>query len=677
MLSLSLATAWQRAAKPEKAKEALVRLKRAHPTAEVVVAGKPVKLFASESQALAWLRNALGPQRSPHAVEAEQWAMFRGDESRNAQSAGSQPLLNVRWRQRTADDRSVENFVIKARRDYLNQEIVALPSCHPLAVDDVVLMRTAFAVQAVDFHNGKLIWRYPSTDDSFEQFLKVGGLPQQSQSMQLFSGLDQRMWEDSVFGTLSSDGDQVYYVEDLGLGLNGSPLTTVLPNGRRMPVNVRNTNHLAARELRTQGKLKWQVGGVTGEDEPKLAGAFFLGPPLPLLGHLYALAEMKGQEIRLVVLSAKTGAVEWSQQLAVVEAPITQDPNRRNAGAVPSFADGVLVCPTSAGAVVAIDLTTRSLLWGYQYPRVQSPMPDRFNAVRFAIYPGTERRTNEHWIDGSVTLCDGRVLITPVESDQLYCLDLVDGKELWKQNRGNHLYVASADRDRVVLVGRGAVSAVKLTDGEKAWPDIELPQGAMPSGRGFASGNYYYLPLTTAEVAKVNLQKGSIESRARSRSGNIPGNLVSYHGSILSQGVDYLDSYYQLDALKTQVAKTLKDAPDDPKALASLAEVKLDEGSLGEAVELFRRSYSLKNDDTTREQLVESLLEGLRVDFAGYRATLGELDGLIEQREHRLTYLRLLALGLQSAGEVLPAFETYLKLVDTDAPKRWRSSMTS
>lgn len=123
--------------------------------------------------------------------------------------------------------------------------------------------------------------------------------------------------------------------------------------------------------MKTEGKLKWEVGGNTGEDDPKLAGAFFLGPPLPLLGRLYVLAEMKGQEIRLLVLSAKTGQLEWSQQLAVVEQNILQDPFRRAAGAMPSFADGVLVCPTAAGAIVALDLTTRSLLWGYQYPRDQ------------------------------------------------------------------------------------------------------------------------------------------------------------------------------------------------------------------------------------------------------------------------------------------------------------------
>jgi hypothetical protein len=308
------------------------------------------------------------------------------------------------------------------------------------------------------------------------------------------------------------------------------------------------------------------------------------------------------------------------------------------------------------------------LLWGYQYPRVQQYPIDRFAAVRPAIYAGTERRGSEHWADGSVTICDGRALVTPIETDQLYCLDLSDGKELWKQSQGNSLYVGCVHRGHVILVGRNTVSAVRLSDGEKAWADLELPGGSMPSGRGFYSGDYYYLPLTTAEVAKIDLGSGQIAQRSRSRSGNIPGNLVGYRGSIISQGVDHLDAYFQIDALKEQIAKTLKDHPDDPKALAALGEVKLDQGSLTEAVGLFRRSYRLKSDDTTREQLVESLLEALRVDFTANRASLDELDGLIEQPRHRLAFLRLKALGLQASGEIEPSFATYLKLVDQDAP---------
>ncbi len=417
--------------------------------------------------------------------------MLRGNESRTGASDASEPLLNVRWRQRTTDDRLVENFVAKVRQDYLSQDIVAIPSFHPLAVDDVVLMRTTFAVQAVDFKTGKLVWRYAEADDSLEQFLKVGNTPKPGRNAQILSGLDQRVWEDAVYGTLSSDGANVYYIQELGLGAGGTPLRTVLPNGRQVMVNSRSTNRLAARELATQGKLKWEVGGADGGDEPKLAGAFFLGSPLPLLGQLFALAEIRGQEIRLVVLSPATGELAWSQQLAVVDPPVTNDSYRRNAGATPSFADGILVCPTSAGAVVAVDLATRSLVWGYQYPRFQQETPDRFNAVRFAIYPGSERHANEHWVDATITIAEGCALVTPIESDQIYCLELASGKELWKRDRGDSLYVACVHDGRVVLVGREKVSALKLSSGEPAWSGIELPAGSLPSGRGYYNGKDY------------------------------------------------------------------------------------------------------------------------------------------------------------------------------------------
>ena len=94
------------------------------------------------------------------------------------------------------------------------------------------------------------------------------------------------------------------------------------------------------------------------------AETFFLGPPLPLMGQLYALGETNG-EIRLLALEADTGKLLWSQQLAAAEQNVMADSQRRWAGASPSYADGVLVCPTAAGAVVGVDLATRSLVWGY------------------------------------------------------------------------------------------------------------------------------------------------------------------------------------------------------------------------------------------------------------------------------------------------------------------------
>ena len=307
-----------------------------------------------------------------------------------------------------------------------------------------------------------------------------------------------------------------------------------------MPL-AKTYNRLAARELKTEGKLKWEVGGPGGEDEPKLAEAFFLGPPLPLQGRLYVLAEMKGQEIRLVALSAKTGKLDWSQQLCRVEQNIAQDPERRAGGASPSFADGVLVCPTSAGAVVAVDLTSRSLLWGYQYPRGQQLGINRVNAMRMPVFAGADRRTGDRWVDGMVTIADGRVLLTPVESDQILCLNLIDGEVKWKFDRESNLYVACVDAGHVILVGRNLVTAYSLTEMDaktskpkQVW-SFELPAGAMPSGRGFYSGHRYFLPLSSAEVAEVDLTGGAIVSRARSRLGAVPGNLICHRGEIVSQ----------------------------------------------------------------------------------------------------------------------------------------------
>ncbi len=667
-LSLSLAVCWMRAGKPDEARQTLGEFRRRYLSAQISLKGQPVKLFAGAEQALPWLAQHFGRQPLVAPVEADQWVVFRGDESRNAPSSGGQPLLSLRWRQRTCDDSAIEQFVAKLQHDYLSQDMAALPSMHPLAVADVVLMRTAFALEAVDFATGKLVWRYSTGDESLEQFLRAMGSQQANNAMsQLLSGLDTRMWNDLTYGTLASDGRQVYSVEELDLSGLGSDVWTVLPNGhRRNSVNTRDTNRLAARELRTQGKLKWSVGGVTGEDEPKLAGVFFLGPPLPLMGYLYALAEVKGQEIRLVALSPETGALEWSQQLAVVDPPISFDEVRRTSGATPSFADGVLVCPTAAGAVVGIDLSTRSLLWGYQYPRLNLAVAPRFN-VRGTSYVNPERRSGDHWADTAITIAGGHVLVTPTETDEIYCLNLADGKELWKQDRGTHLYVACVHDGKAYLVGQNSMSVVNLADGTRKG-QIPFPEGALPSGRGFYSGHYYYLPLSTAEVAKVNLDAGRVEDTARSRSGSIPGNLICYRDSIISQGADYLDAYYQLDALKDRIEQTLAEKPDDPQALAALGEIKLDEKELGSAVDLFRRSYALEADPATRVQLVEGLLAGLRSDFAAYRQSLDELEQLIQQPRHRIEFLRFKAAGLQLSGEVMPAFETYLQLVDEQAP---------
>src|SRR4029079_2689733 len=160
---------------------------------------------------------------------------------------------------------------------------------------------------------------------------------------------------------------------------------------------------------------------------------------------LYALAEFAG-EIRLVCLDARTGGLDWKQHLAVfTEEPyhITWDRSRRMAGASPSLADGILVCPTSAGAVVAVDLATRTLRWGYQYARHDIVnMMQRGGGFRGPMMQMPNPTPGGNWLDATVTIADGCVILTPPESKQLHCLDLLTGKAKWSPiSRDNMLLV--------------------------------------------------------------------------------------------------------------------------------------------------------------------------------------------------------------------------------------------
>ncbi len=120
------------------------------------------------------------------------------------------------------------------------------------------------------------------------------------------------MWEDTTYSTLSSDGDSVFEVEEASRHFRQPPVQQrrfLRANGMIGGVADNPNNKLAAYDLHTQGKIVWKIGGENKKDhevEPQLNGAFFLGPPLPLLGRLYVMAEIKG-EIRLVVIDSKIG----------------------------------------------------------------------------------------------------------------------------------------------------------------------------------------------------------------------------------------------------------------------------------------------------------------------------------------------------------------------------------
>ncbi|HEX7448902.1 MAG TPA: PQQ-binding-like beta-propeller repeat protein, partial [Pirellulales bacterium] len=687
-LSLNLALAWARAGRAEQAVGLLKSLNRRMPDATFRVAGGERKGFASDAQALSWLTEVAPPGEVE--LDAAQWSMYRGSPSRNAPSAGSSPLLNRRWSVPVADHPRVEELLGKLAQDHLEQSSRLLPGLHPLAVRDYVFMRSLTGLVGVDFHTGKRIWVENEKEQQTNSLVDALAQPPGSRgSAALANWLERRVWDSAIYGTLASDGEMIYCIDEPDQGSFTDESAAIEQQmHRQMLFNPRpftrssagqGHNRLVAYEIASQGKLAGEIDTRPGEIAHALSGGFFLGPPLPLGGHLYVLAEIKG-EIRLFVLDPKklrgdnepdqdNVAIEWSQQLVVLDPVVFEEPLRRLAGATPSFSDGILVCPTSAGAVVAVDLTTRSLLWGYQYPRAIDVYNNRL-MIRFPGMQATgEPAEDDRWADASVTIADGNVLLSPLESSEIFCLSLTDGALRWHRPRDDGLYIACVYDGKVVIVGSRSVKALKLSDGEPAWPSsLALPaggaSGSTPSGRGFYNHNRYYLPLSSAEVVAIDLDQGQIVARSRSRTGTVPGNLICYQGAVISQGVDHVESFYQLDELRQQVAATLSNSPDDAEALARQGELLLDEGKFDEAVTELRRSYERKPDPRTRELLVDGMLESLRLDFARHRGLVDEIERLADQPAEHAKLARLLAGGLQQTGEVAAAFDAYLRMVD-------------
>ena len=572
-----MASGWLEAGMPDEARRALVALKGRRPKSPLTVGGRQVAWFEADADAVAWLTRLIGPQWTVKAGAADRWLMFRGDAARNVAAAGSAPLFSLCWRIPTLTDlerpSAADERMRQLRQIYQEQGSVILSGLHPLVVDDVVLMRDVRTLWAIDFETGKRRWYVPA-DDPLEALSKRDG---NNDPWQQVTMLAPRLWEDGTYGTLSSDGRCVFSIEDVALenDNNGNMPFGWGGMGRGSNANQGPCNRLAAHDIRN-GKLIWQIGGLPAALALRQAGSIFLGPPLPLRGQLYVLAEVN-DEIRLLALDAGNGNTLWSQQLAVVQHNFAPDSLRRNVGVSPSYADGILICPTGTGGVVALDLATHSLRWGYSYSHGQNAMEVRQRMMmgRFGGYYMNGTPT-ARWADGTATIVDGRVLVTAAEADALFALSLIDGTPLWDPlPRQDDLYVACVHAGKIVLVGRRGIHAVNLSDGKAAWKGrtVAFPDGGAPSGLGFRTGNRYYVPLSSAEVAVVDLDAGKIVQTSKSHDGEIPGNLVCYKDKVISQGWEGVEVFFQADALRDELQRRLAAKPDDAEALRLQGEV--------------------------------------------------------------------------------------------------------
>lgn len=655
--SVLLATCWFLGGSDNRATEALVDLQKRNPGGAIVFQGRTVQLFDRRSDAPSWLRKLMGNSPIGNVTAVQQWIMMGGNPARNGRSGSGIPLPTPRWSIASSNHPDVAQSIATRQRELLALDSATIPAVQPLAFGNTIVMRSFDRMYGVDVETGKRKWVYPANDFHRRSSREVDWLENRHVNP---TPLTERLWQDAVYGQASSNGRSVFVVPKPGYSAQArTPVATDAE-----PTLSRLYNELVAINAERDGAFKWRVGGENGSDEPKLAGSFFLGPPLPIDETLYAVCQLES-DIRIVALDSETGKLKWHQPIATTEtSPIKllKDRYRRLSGVTPSFADGILVCSTGNGALVGIELSTRSLKWGYQYADPERRSVQRkpsFQHSRFDPFSGL-------WRDSSILIANGRVLFTPVDAQELICVELHSGFPSWASPDGvrttvpreDSMILACVNEGLAILVGETSLRAIDIDTGRQAWelPTLDLGK---PSGRGYVGQKCYHYPTTQKKLVQIELATGKV-SKVVDTNG-VLGNLISYRGHVISHGVDRISSFPLDSIVRAELDKSSENSMTAPM-LAAKAQILMQDGDYRTAVAKLEQAIEQAPSRPHRELLYAWIIQLIEQDFDLGMAIAKRHEAWLITN-HRLDYLSARVDGMISNKKYEEATEDLFELL--------------
>jgi outer membrane protein assembly factor BamB len=660
--------------------------------------------MASVQQVKDFLKNAT----KSLPVNINDWPYVNGNLPRNAQARGSPPMLDtVLWTRSIigSDDpddirpgNDAKPFLLRAIEDNLKSETIpVMPGGFPVAANGMLIFRTYDGVAAVFVNDkvdkdgavdkaGSIAFRSMAFDGSLAQSMSVGQIRSTLtgwlDGVYSKSGLMNILYENSTVGTLTTDGRYVYAVDDLAIPIPPKYLMQSPVNfwGNAAFVNdavkplVKN-NMLWAFDT-VSGRIVWKLGSTKPEEKSEEYNeSHFICTPISVGGKLYVLNEKNSGDLRLLCLDPndKGKQIGKAQPLGTVKSDhrYYHDPARRINAIHLAYAEGILVCPTNAGEIMGIDLLSRTLAWAYPY-REKPADPMAFPGQGFVQQPqGPIKLSYSNWKVSPPVIVDGKVVFTAPDSNSVHCINLRDGSQVWMAPQWDtDLFLAGVFGEKVVIVGKNSVRAIRLSDGVPYWNS--LPTGSLPSGQGVASNDIYYLPLAKGEILAVDLDKWTIKAhnRAANSKAPVPGNLVFYDGVVLSQTPTAIVAYPQL-------ATKLKEATDafaknaTPENQLIRGELRLADGQVQGAVDDLQAVLGKEPADSklvprAKNRLYEALTDLLTSDFDNaskkyldeYKGLCDSTDAAIKE-QRRTRFLRILAQGREGQGNLVEAFLAY------------------
>ncbi len=671
ILPLELAVCWLLAGRPDAVRNELEQWKRQWPHPTVQLGGKEVAVFADGDDPYKWLRKAL----SVGGQMSRDWLVSRGDITGAKESAGGalwpdpKPLLAM------AEHNALKGILKEIGDERREKRVGAVSTLGSLVIGELLMQRTPTELKAIDRDTGQLHWRFP-TENGLEHALDVAGAEQRDRFAEVIkNGLKRRLWEDMAWGTLSSNGRLVFAIEDLSfdLGVDYQRIATRMDGTRQLDAGAyQRANAISAYDIDT-GKLVWQIGEVFGESSSSVQDGQFLGPPLPLGDQLYAVVDFV-EDTRLVMLDASTGKVVRQWILEIRESTLQRVIGRYSTiespqpvhNAPPVFADGVLICSTPRGTFVAVDAVDGNTLWTYDAGRDSAPetaVNARIRAM-YGIQPPED--VTDRWAMTAAVIARDRVLLTTWGSNELHCVDLQTGQQLWKSWRRDGLFVGGLSGDVVLVVGRSGVRGLRLADGETAWSKevTPFPAGMVPVGRGYLSEGLYHVPLSAGEVASFDAETGRLVGHIRPPEPIRLGNLVPTGEMVVSVGLHGTERFALLSEQKAELNVAQVNGADRSALARGQARLALATGGIGRAIDILTKTRESGSNKESDELLLDALVQGLRQPSDGLLDRLDFVDELMRAVPDRTNDWLAVAEALAENGRSLQALEVYEGLIE-------------
>ena len=550
---------------------------------------------------------------------------------------------------------------------------IAFPAGRPLIVDNTVIVPGYSSPKAFDLKTGELLGVGVKEDETFSYLFEATASEDFAQDQTreemkyLFGSL--RGWRDLTSASLSTDGKYVYAITDCQLVGSTHP-DHLIRSSHRHELLPQEFNQLHAYEIDSGLRNLWSIGKRDEHAVIPFDGdgglpreIFFYGAPLPVNGQLFVIGEERG-EIQLFELDGETGEILWSIGLLTQQKKLTLANQRRLAGLMPAFVNGLLICPTGEGVVTAVDPYRRSLRWTHQYGSIDQSFamglpfrgsPPRAQNVLDRI---DQLISHDRWLDSRIVAVEGTIFFTPPDADRLVAINIEDGTQQWDEvtTRGGLLSLATVFDGDLIFVGENELVAFNAETGERNW-SCPIPT---PSGRGLRMGDSYVQPVATGEVIFVDLNSGHAFARSLVDEGEPIGNLAAANGRLIVHSGTEIRAFQTLPEIQEDIAK-LDSSDVTVRSLQSELDLQSNEPN---AIETLASLDQEKLPPRAQSLLAWAMIDKLRTDFRDDQQQRQRLEALLTTPQQRLDYLKNLATGLDKTGEKQRALQQYLRILE-------------